>query len=263
MWRLAQLPDYDSFVKSVLSSKAGNCEFLLVESSGMWGGYLAIESAKSWLREVLLGISGVRETLSEFESDVSGRVRVAVHVRMGDFRMSDRVKPGNFNVSYPLSWYRFVMLEMLRVFNGNCVFYLFTDSHSPELLQYFREFDGCLVFEVRKNDFCDLALASACDIVVCSVSSFSMLASWIGGKPYVWNYNQLQIEDGCCFIWNTYDWVKKWSLDRHIDDVVSPCLPVKEGVPVDDGVVSALVSGAFCKESFCDLLRFGRIRINL
>lgn len=175
---------------------------LVLVHEGMWGGYYAIKSARSFLWRELLSAPNVAEFVDRSGLPSRGRPVVALHVRLGDFN-NGSPGPGEFNVSIPVDWYESVMAA-LRESLGDVEFFVCTNASSnPEISRLIGEY-GCKLLTGRGRSAAvqELAAMASADMVVCSISSFSLLASFLSGKPYVWFRQQLtMLEEGGLTIW--------------------------------------------------------------
>ena len=50
-------------------------------------------------------------------------------------------------------------------------------------------------------DASDLLLLASADLLVCSLSSYSLTAAWLGAMPYLWLRDQLHDDDGWLSMW--------------------------------------------------------------
>jgi len=156
---------------------------LLRHVSGMSGGFLGVLSARSSLQR-LLGISA--------SSPRHEGIRIGVHLRLGDFAPAQNPAPGRWNTSIPAPWSigaTLAVISALRAVGEECVSVtLCTDSPDSAAA---REVESALapvvpvvidVGDVVRH----LALLSASDVIVPSISWFSTLALFLGQQPYVW-----------------------------------------------------------------------------
>ena len=157
-------------------------------TSGMWGGYAAIAAARRPLRERLLDVPGARELASSATGDAP--VTVGLHVRRGDFG-GPGPSAGTFNRPVPTGWF-VAVVHALQEQLGGASYVVCTDAREgglPELTELPQ------VRVVRGHGPAaavqELAVLAACDLLVCSVSSFSMLAGFLSDRPYLWFGPQL------------------------------------------------------------------------
>lgn len=173
---------------------------VLVHSSGMSGGYLAIRRAKGFLQHALLGSPDAILARAELDSTEDPTVRVAVHVRGGDFQASGVVARSGFNQTLPLEWYRSQLETLTSSLALPIKIFLATDSPSPKVTEGLTIGDTS-PREIGSSSISDLAVLAHCDILISSVSSFSMLAAFLSDAPYVWHREQLHESGGWLSIW--------------------------------------------------------------
>jgi hypothetical protein len=167
-------------------------------TSGMWGGYAAIAAARRPLRERLLDVPGARELASSATGDAP--VTVGLHVRRGDFG-GPGPSAGTFNRPVPTWWFGSVV-HALQDQLADASYVVCTDAREGDLPELTELPD---VRVVRGHGPAapvqELAVLAACDLLVCSVSSFSMLAAFLSDRPYLWFGPQLTVVDDCVTIW--------------------------------------------------------------
>lgn len=173
---------------------------VLLHSSGMSGGYLAIRRAKRFLRKSILGSEEAILALAEVDTAPSAAVRVAVHVRGGDFQRGNSVQESTFNQALPLEWYK-AQLETLASSLG-CPIEVFVATDGPQESTA----DALALGNIRPrtvgtSSISDLAILADCDVLISSVSSFSLLAAFLSDAPYIWHRDQLGERGGWLSIW--------------------------------------------------------------
>jgi hypothetical protein len=174
---------------SLLHSRA-----VLLHSSGMDGGFLAIRRARRFLAARVLYSRG-SEALPPFEPEEA--VRIGVHVRAGDFSAAE-LEPGVFNAQLPLDWYLETITSLVNRVGGPVQ--VLVASQDPTLtladergLADVRQLSGTSVQ--------DLSALASCDVIVPSISSFSLLAIFLSEALYVWPAQHLNEVDGWRDIW--------------------------------------------------------------
>jgi len=196
--RVAALGSWDYF-DAMLELRADQRSLLgsrtvLLHSSGMEGGYLAIRRARRFLAARLLYSRGT-ETLTPFVPEAA--VRVGVHIRAGDFTAED-LEPGVFNTQSPLDWYLETIGSLVQRLTGPVQVLVATQGPTLTLddrrgLTQIRQLGGTSVE--------DLSVLASCDVIVPSISSFSMLAIFLSDALYVWPAQHLHDADGWRNIW--------------------------------------------------------------
>jgi hypothetical protein len=177
----------------------------VLELDGMWGGYRSITSARPFLRQQLMQATGVAHNMFDFERAISpDRLNIAVHIRLGDFHRPKETESfqGKFNTAIPIEWYVAVCRELqLKLGKGAVKFTLLTDGAPKETASFEREFTPYTTRHLSSTVCSDLLIMSNADLLVCSPSSFSMAAAFLGTSPYVWFKPQLTPTGGCLSIW--------------------------------------------------------------
>ena len=171
---------------------------------GMWGGYESIAGAKDFLRGVLQATRYTQANLYDLHRRLDGeKLQVAIHVRQGDFvRATENTDyRGKFNVCLPLQWYVQVCRSIRAAMGSNVEFVLFTDGDESALAEFVAEFQPVTTLQQSNADCSDLLAMVAADLLVCSVSSYSMWAAFLSGKPYIWFQPNLQETDEFLSIW--------------------------------------------------------------
>jgi hypothetical protein len=170
---------------------------LVLEHGGMSGGYFGIARARDFLRDTLLG--GRAQASGHQAGPRTDRVKVAVHLRLGDFGESTAGPgPGVFNQCLPVQWYRSVLGALADRLAGTLQVDLVSDdpAGAARLLPEWAR-DGAR----PRSTLEDLSVMAAADLLVCSVSSFSMLAAFLSDAPYIWYRPQLSERVGFLSIW--------------------------------------------------------------
>ena len=175
---------------------------LMVE--GMWGGYYALRKATPFVWQTLYRSRGVAQNLYALRKRLSpSKLTVAVHMRLGDFRapvQSDAFR-GLFNVSLPLEWYMATCMTINKAANGCVQFVLMTDGKPEQVRPFVDAFNPVTTFDLLDTVCSDLLAMAHSDLIVCSVSSFSMCAAWISDVPYVWYLGNLQDHCDALSLW--------------------------------------------------------------
>ncbi|WP_155853894.1 hypothetical protein [Arthrobacter sp. H5] len=192
--------DYYDTLLALRSSVDRSNRPTLLHSSGMMGGYLGIKRSRPFLRNRLLGTCNAISALEKLEEDRPEAVRIGVHVRGTDFTNVDQILPSEFNQAIPLEWYKALVTTLHHRLGGNAVFYVTTDAPSQRLLDDLSTEE--IIPKAAANDpLGDLAVLASCDLIISSISSFSLLAIFLGDGNYVWHRDQLGEQGGWLSIW--------------------------------------------------------------
>jgi len=224
-----------------------------IVNEGMWGGKPAVDAARPFVRRYLSSARGTAANVAAFQSRRSpGRPLVGVHVRGGDFAAprSPESYRHVWNVALPLEWYRHVCAK-LRDALVNVDFLVVSDDldASRPLVD---EFGALTTAAESRTDLSDLVLLSLADVIVCSISSFSLVAAWLGEGRYVWPREQMDEQDG---------WLSLWGHEAAQRD--GPTAQNREALGADVGRAPsgrgvALAWGGLLPRGFADDVRAGR-----
>lgn len=178
----------------------------IVKVEGMWGGFSAIRTARPFLMSKLLqsrdALANVHEVLSELDP---GKIFVAVHMRSPALGFSElgpgESARGRFNLLIPPDWYMWVCQQLQNRFGDQIQFRFFTDRAGADFEEAVRRFNPGQRMQTGFTECSDCLLMAEADLRVCSVSSYSMLASFLSGGPYLWYEPQLTLTDGQLSMW--------------------------------------------------------------
>ena len=171
---------------------------------GMWGGYFALRKATPFVWQTLYRSTGVAQKLYALRKRLTaGRVKVAVHMRLGDFAQASQIQSfqGRFNASLPLEWYMATCRSIYEAVDGRVQFILLTDGKAEQIRPFLEAFDPVTTFDLPDTVCSDLLAMAHADLIVCSVSSFSMCAAWISNVPYIWYLGNLQDHADALSLW--------------------------------------------------------------
>lgn len=172
----------------------------------MYGGYPAIRAARPFLLSKLLGSRDALKNAFELNRGLKrDRLFVAVHMRFGgDFgEPSDGEDVrARFNIRVPDQWYLWVCAALEAEFGDLVQFHFFTDKGGPGYEEAVRRFNPGQQRQGGLTECSDVVMMAQADLRVCSVSSYSLLASFLSGGPYLWYEPQLNLSDGIHSLWS-------------------------------------------------------------
>jgi hypothetical protein len=178
----------------------------IVSVEGMWGGYPAIRDARGFLLSKLLSSRDALRNAYQIASTLDrSKLFVAVHMRFArdgfsSTRSGEDVR-GRFNIFIPGEWYLWVCEELRKQFGERIQFWFFTDRRGPEFDEAVRRFNPGQMQQQGLTECSDLLLMAQADLRVCSVSSYSLAASFFSGGPYLWYEPQLSLDRGNYSLW--------------------------------------------------------------
>ncbi|MFE4834880.1 hypothetical protein ACFRAU_09365 [Arthrobacter sp. NPDC056691] len=196
--------DYGEFIRDFVSDDGIAHQKSLIHDSGMAGGYAGIVGAREFLWKRLIatevGMGSVsRINLQRIRYQ---KITVGVHIRAGDFD-DQRPLPGTFNNRIPLDWYTDAVDFLSNTLGDDVHFFFVTEPDALTLVSDWRSRLGVLNSTICCGTATeDLGVLASTDLLICSVSSFSLLAAFLGDSEYMWYADHLTVEDGSAFIWS-------------------------------------------------------------
>jgi hypothetical protein len=203
--------DFGSALKKWTTAKGiASKQSYIVSVDGMWGGYPSIRSARAFLLAKLLNSRNVLRNVHQITSRLSsGKLFVAVHMRSGG---DGFIAPaagedirGKFNILVPAKWYLWVCAALQERYRDAIQFRFFTDRRSAEFEEAVRRFNPGQAIQEGLTECSDLCLMAHADLRVCSVSSYSLAASFLSEGPYLWYEPQLSLSQGHYSLWGDCD----------------------------------------------------------
>jgi hypothetical protein len=178
----------------------------IVRVEGMWGGYPSIRSARAFLLAKLLNSKDALRNVYQIASGFGrSKLFVAVHMRAAGDGFSapatgENIR-GKFNTLVPSSWYQWVCEVLQDKYHEKIQFHFFTDRRTPQFDDAVRRFNPGQAIQKGLTECSDLCLMAHADLRVCSVSSYSLAASFLSDGPYVWYEPQLILDRGRYALW--------------------------------------------------------------
>jgi hypothetical protein len=234
----------------------------VVSVDGMWGGYAAIRRARPFLLSKLLGSrDALRNTYQVLARLDRNRLFVAVHMRSATAGFAAPAPGeslrGRCNIPIPGDWYLWVCRELTRRFRERVQFWFFTDRQTPDFNEAVHRFNPSQFTQAGLTECSDLLLMAHADLRVCSVSSYSLAASFLADGPYVWYEPQLCLNDGLYTLWGNEERPKAASSStaRNRDYAAGLCAsPFGGGNPPAEFPGTAMDIGDPLPGSLIDLL---------
>jgi hypothetical protein len=194
----------DALIRFSACHKLAKRSAFVVGLSGLWGGMDILHGARSFLLGQLLATRWTIENLYDVDRHLDReKLRVGIHIRRGDFSAApeDRDYRTKFNVAIPFEWYGAIVRTLVARFGDRVEFVVVSDAPAGELAPLFSNVDCVTTAEQRNTDISDLLALSFSDLIVCSISSFSLWAAFLGQSRYVWLDANLVETDGYRSIW--------------------------------------------------------------
>ena len=184
--------------------KLGNKSAFILALDGLWGGVGIIRDARHFLLKQLLNTRFTLANVLQVKRRLSAnKLQIGVHIRRGDFAAAseDADYEGKFNQAIPLRWYKAVIDRLAGEFGDAVEFVVATDADKAYIAPLSEHAHIIHTLDQKNSDISDLVLLSDCDLIICSISSYSMCAALLSGVRYVWFAPQLVQSDGLHHIW--------------------------------------------------------------
>jgi hypothetical protein len=238
----------------------------IVSFAGMEGGWEAISDAREFLRAQLLNTRGTLANLYETGRAMQRRpIRIGLHIRRGDFTATDAGTDyrGRFNLALPLDWYQAVVADLHRQLGDEAAYLIVSDATPDELAPLTRLYPAVTTSHQRMRDVSDMMALADCDLIVCSVSSFSMWAAFFSEGRYLWFAPQLSQLDGFYGIWahqagqQAAGSLTRNAMATHTTASIPRGVPIGRDGRVPADVIADLAQRAAIRDRAQDLIQYG------
>lgn len=274
-YRSIGIPDYAAAVRE-FAARRGLLEkpHFILQTEGIWGGNGILRSASDFLLSRLYATRYTADNLHAFRRQTDpDRLLVALHVRGGDFREpleSETEYQNVHNTRIPLSWYIDVCEALAARLGGKIQFAVFSDDPASALEPLLSRIRPAPLtsFGLRHRDISDLLILRSADVLIGSLSTYSMLAASLSAAPYIWyapHANRTECGNFECFdLWGheprnavTLGFRKK-ALALAAEGKDFPRgFPMGPRPAVDDRLAEALTLAWRMKQTATDLMFYG------
>lgn len=174
---------------------------ILITVTGISGGPETVYLARDYILHRLLGTRHTLRNLRTIKQscDNSRKLIVGIHARLGDFwEIGERSYAGVVNTKLPLAWYINIVEFVRRHFRHfDLQFLVASDDPSSDFVKSITsESTGVVISRLPNSDISDLIALSQCDLLICSSSTYSMWAAFLGSCYYVWYKPNLVLGQG-------------------------------------------------------------------
>jgi hypothetical protein len=250
----------------------------VITVDGMYGGYLSIQHARPFLWSKLLNsrdaISNVYKVASKLNRE---KLFIAVHMRLGgDFTPLKEGEDarGKFNIAIPGQWYLNACQALKDEFGDDVQFHFFTDRSGDAFQEAIRRFNPSQERASGLTECSDLILMALADLRICSISSYSLVASFLSSGPYIWYEPQLSLKEGLYSLWGMerrqFDSGSSWQKSTSFLAEIVPgspwesefkgyCMATEDALPA--GLVTQLRRKLLSADERTNLLEHGCIPI--
>jgi hypothetical protein len=159
----------------------------IVRITGLWGR--GFEPAYDFIISQLMNTRSTLGTLYAFGQLGNGSsLTVGIHIRRGDFfEEHDGDYLGAVNTAIAMDWYIELCRKLQSSFDVEKIqFLLCSDGKKSEFESFIAETNAVFLSEKNHSDISDLLLLSRADLLICSISTFSLWAAQLSKSPYIW-----------------------------------------------------------------------------
>ena len=193
-WSVLPFPwDYRRSMQALNANLPSSC--VVVHTSGMAGGYLTILDARPFLQR--------RLGIPRNPAPVDRPLQVGLHLRVGDYT-TQPICPGVFNARLSQQWIMNALMSLRESWSGAMDLTIVTDAapRDPLLEGIVERIPRAVSVRVSSASVLgDLRRLTLSDIIVPSVSSYSMMAIFLSDTAYLWPLHHLNDTDGWLSIW--------------------------------------------------------------
>lgn len=263
--------DYSKLILDALAT-LGTPTVGIIHASGMIGKYLGIKAARPMLQN-FLKISKPRK---------GDKINLGLHFRGPDrhtprslllrnqnaFKVQDEIpRPGVWNTGLPIWFYKKVLrlsqIESKTPINVR-IYSNLKESHAAIRDLKLHCNDLRLESSVAEQDInTTLSELASSDIILPSISSFSMLAIFLGEARYIWPIQSLSFKNGTYGIWDDNETeisIINNKTKSQFPELVNPT--TIRGFPINfesTESYSHWLNAQFKADIFSDLIYFGRL----
>jgi hypothetical protein len=162
--------------------------FVLV-TDDLWGGYHHIQAAREFVRSTLYRSRYAARNLHTINSRIDpSKILVGMHVRLGDFAAAGPAAEYRQSASrsLPMQWYHGIASALQRAWGDGWQLLLVSDGEQAQLQPLLDEFPCVITADLANGDCSDALALAAADLLVCSASSYSVMAAFLSDAPYLW-----------------------------------------------------------------------------
>ena len=181
---------------------------------------------------------------------------------MGDFLPVANPKEyqGLWNTRVPLAWYVNICRQLKAALGDNVTFMLLTDGTEAELKDFVAEFNPITNFGQPYAVVSDLLALATADVLVCSISSYSMWGVMLSGAPYFWYLPNLRELDGYLTLWQ--ERIADIGDDLPASEILPRGIPLAENGRIPDSVLEYLRLKIKLNSLSLDLVKSGGVPLD-
>jgi hypothetical protein len=232
-------------------------------TEGLWGNWYSVRTARHFVLEQLYRTRHLTRNLHQLDRQIADRrLLVGLHIRMGDFLPVANATEyqGLWNTRVPLTWYVNICRQLKEAFGNNVTFMLLTDGTEPELREFLDEFKPITNFGQSHAVVSDLLALATADVLVCSISSYSMWGVLLSGSPYFWYLPNLRDVDGYLTLWK--ERIEGIGDDLPVNEILPRGIPLSDDGRIPESLLEYLGLKIKLNSLSLDLVRSGGVPVD-
>lgn len=244
-----------------------------VTIDGIGGGFWAIRRARSFIHASLGCTRFTQENLTRILKKIDPEKPLCVvHLRAGDFHsgIDGENLRGRFNVRLSMTWYDAAITAVREAAKDNINIIVVSNDRSESTDGFIARHKAISTLEYSDSDISDLLIMAEADVVVPSISSFSMLSLFLGSDSiYLWPRNHLSPVNGVPSLSGIWagDADQKFSDSPTLSmaqargaDPSARCFAFSEGESLDSNFAVRIAAVRELRSRNRDLLYYGTVR---
>jgi Glycosyl transferase family 11 len=232
-------------------------------TEGLWGNFYSIREAHHFVLSQLYRTQHLTDNLYQLDKQIADkRLIVGIHIRMGDFLpvTNSTEYKGVWNTRVSLAWYLNICRQLKSALGDAVTFMLLTDGTEEELRDFIDEFHPITNFGQPYAVVSDLLALASADVLVCSISSYSMWGAVLSRAPYFWYLPNLQRLNGHLTLWQEH--VAGFGDNTNAEKILPRGIPMAEDSRIPDNVIEYLRMKIKLNSLSHDLIKSGGIPVN-
>jgi len=232
-------------------------------TEGLWGNWYSVRKARHFVLAQLYRTRHLTHNLYHLDRQIADkRLLVGLHIRMGDFLpvANPADYQGLWNTRVPLAWYVNICRQLKTALGNSVTFMLLTDGTETELKDFVDEFNPITNFGQPYAAVSDLLALATADVLVCSISSYSMWGVLLSGAPYFWYLPNLRELDGYLTLWQ--ERIPDIGDDLKASEILPRGIPLAENGRIPDSVLDYLRLKIKLNSLSLDLVKSGGVPLD-
>lgn len=242
----------------IFAEKSGikNKKHYILKLTGPWGAFSGLETARQFVLSCLHNTSYTQNNLYNLYKQINrDQLTVGVHVRRGDFyEPGDCEYAGKGQTSIKINWYVQLLDKIEQQIGKRKVqFILCSDGNEQELDLLTARENVIFASGLENSDISDMLILQQSDLLICSISSYSMWAAFLGDAPYIW-YRPNLIEESEGIV-NRF--IRSLGIQSNTENGIGRAFALSDDDDLPEQLIQQLITKLQTKNTRFDLVRAG------